>query len=90
MVGHGHFLINGRRVTIASLQVKPGDVIRLRDSDETRALVQANLEIAAGRTPPQWLRLDAETLEATVEASPSREDVSIQINEQLIVEFCSR
>jgi len=90
LVSHGHLLLNGVKVTTASIEVKPGDVLTLRDRDATRITIKANLETAAGRTPPQWLRLDPETLEATVVAMPTREDVSIQINEQLIVEFCSR
>ena len=60
------------------------------DRDGTKSLVRASLEQAAGRTPPQWLSLNEESLEATVAALPTREDVSIQIDEQLIVEFCSR
>ena len=64
--------------------------ITIRGRDATKAIVQGNLELASGRTPPQWLKLDPTTFEATVEALPTREDVSIQINEQLIVEFCSR
>lgn len=90
LVGHGHILVNGKRVTVPSIQVRPADKIALRPRDATKALVQGFLEQASGRTPPQWLKFDPETFEATVEALPTREDVSIQINEQLIVEFCSR
>jgi len=90
MVGHGHIILNGKRVTIPSATAKPGDVIKLRDREPTKQLVRANLLLASGRTPPQWLSLNEETLEATVAALPTREDVSIQVDEQLIVEFCSR
>ncbi|HOI54043.1 MAG TPA: 30S ribosomal protein S4 [Phycisphaerae bacterium] len=90
MVCHGHFLLNGKRVTISSITVKSGDVIKLRDREATKKLVEANRQLSSGRTPPQWLTLDEATLEATVAALPTREDVSIQIDEQLIVEFCSR
>jgi small subunit ribosomal protein S4 len=90
IVDHGHIFLNAKRVTIPSMLVKPGDVLRVRDRDKSKKLIQANLEAAAKRTPPQWLKLDAGQLEATVVALPTREDVSIQINEQLIVEFCSR
>lgn len=90
IVGHGHVMVNGKRVTVPSLNVRPGDVIKVRDRDASKSLIQANLDMASGRTPPQWLQLNAEALEATVQAMPTREDVSIQINEQLIVEFCSR
>ena len=90
LVSHGHVLLNGKRVTVASISVRAGDVVTARDRDATKSMIQANLEAAAGRTPPQWLKLDVETFEATVQAMPTRDDVSIQINEQLIVEFCSR
>jgi small subunit ribosomal protein S4 len=90
MVSHGHFLLNGKRVTIASITVRSGDMIKLRDREATKKLVEANRQLAAGRTPPQWLALDEATFEATVAALPTRDDVSIQIDEQLIVEFCSR
>lgn len=90
LVSHGHILLNGKRITIASIRVRPGDKVTIRDRDATKAIIQANLELASGRTPPQWLKLDLDTLEAAIEALPTREDVSIQINEQLIVEFCSR
>ena len=90
LVGHGHIILNGKRVTVPSIQVRPADRITLRPRDTTKAVVQGYLALASGRTPPQWLKLDPDSFEATVEALPTREDVSIQINEQLIVEFCSR
>ena len=90
LVGHGHIVLNGKRVTMPSMLVRPGDVVEARDRDAARKMIQANLETASGREPPQWLKLDAESFQAAVEAMPTREDVSIQINEQLIVEFCSR
>ena len=90
LVGHGHIMVNGRRVTVPSILVKAGDAIKVGDRDSSRKLVQSNMEAAAGRTPPQWLNLNTDALDATVMALPTREDVSIQINEQLIVEFCSR
>lgn len=90
LVGHGHVMLNGRRITVPSVLVKNGDVIKVRDRDSSRKLVQSYMEAAAGRTPPQWLNLNTDALEATVAALPTRDDVSIQINEQLIVEFCSR
>ena len=90
LVGHGHIILNGTRVTVPSILVRAGDVLRARDRDGTKSLIRVNLETASGRTLPQWLKLDPESLEAGIEAMPTREDVSIQINEQLIVEFCSR
>jgi small subunit ribosomal protein S4 len=90
MVSHGHIMLNGKRVTVPSITLKPGDNLKLRERDMTRKLVQANLASSSGRTPPQWLTFDADKLEATVASLPTRQDVSIQIDEQLIVEFCSR
>ncbi len=90
LVSHGHFMYNGKRVTVPSITLKPGDILKPRDRDATKKLLQLNLSAASGRTPPQWLSLDADSLQATVASLPTREDVSIQIDEQLIVEFCSR
>lgn len=90
IVNHGHVIVNGKRVTVPSIQVRAGDRITIRDREEGKQLVQGNLQIAEGREPPQWLKLDEESLAAEVVAMPTREDVSIQIDEQLIVEFCSR
>ena len=90
LVSHGHVLLNGRRANIPSLKVKPGDVIEIRERKASRGLVQAWLTEEEGRVVPQWLSADPEHFRGEVKSLPAREDVSLQLNEQLIVEFCSR
>lgn len=90
LVNHGHVLVNGRRAGVPSLKVKAGDVIQVRDTKRSRDLVQGWLAEEEGRIVPAWLEADAANLRGDVKALPAREDVSIQVNEQLIVEFCSR
>jgi small subunit ribosomal protein S4 len=90
LVNHGHILLNGRTADIPSLKVKPGDVLQIRDRKSSRDLVQQWLTEEEGRVVPQWLSADPANFCGEVKALPAREDVSIQLNEQLIVEFCSR
>jgi len=77
-------------VTIPSIKVKPGDVIAARNRQSSRDLIQAWLTEEEGRVVPLWLSCDPSQLRGEVKALPAREDVSLQLNEQLIVEFCSR
>ena len=90
MVMHGHILVNGKRVDIPSFQTKIGHDIevsaRIREND----FVKSSLETAAGRGVPKWLTLDASAFKGAVIAVPGREDVPLDINEQLIVELYSK
>jgi len=90
IVNHGHVLVNGKVADIPSLKVKAGDVLEIRDRKRSRDLVQQWLTEEEGRVVPQWLSVDPANFRGEVKAMPAREDVSIQLNEQLIVEFCSR
>jgi small subunit ribosomal protein S4 len=90
LVNHGHVLVNDRVADIPSQKVKPGDVLQIRDHKASRDLVQQWLTEEEGRVVPQWLSADPANFRGEVKALPAREDVSIQVNEQLIVEFCSR
>lgn len=90
MVSHGHVHVNGRRVNIPSYQVNVGDVIGVKDADRTRKLVRENLEIAAGWGLQNWLIRDENALTGTVVGLPTREDVDIPVEENLIIELCSR
>lgn len=89
-VSHGHILLNDKMTTIPSLKVAEGDVITVRDHKASRDLIAAHVAQEEGRMVPQWLQADPTNLRGEVRTLPAREDVSIQINEQLIVEFCSR
>ncbi|MCD6365103.1 MAG: 30S ribosomal protein S4 [Planctomycetes bacterium] len=90
VVTHGHIYVNGRRVGVASYLVRPGDVITVKDSDRSRNLVRASIEELGEPNVQNWLQLDLTKLRAEVIALPTREDVMIPVEEQLIVELCSQ
>jgi len=90
LIGHGHIHVNGRRVDRPGFLVSQGDRIAVKACDRSRKLVRAYLEQAAVGPSQPWLQVDAEKLEAAVVALPTREDVQIPVEEQLIVEMCSR
>ena len=90
LVTHGHIRVNGKKVDIASYQVKVGDVITLRDKTRDIELFKTLREQGVSRTIPKWLELDAETLTGKVVALPQRDDIDLTIEEHLIVEFYSR
>jgi small subunit ribosomal protein S4 len=92
-VVHGHFHVNGRKVDRPSYQVQVGDKITVRSREKSEKHVRAQMGLLEGvSNPPQqaWLQVDTSKLEATVVALPGRDDVLIPVEEQLIVEFCSR
>jgi small subunit ribosomal protein S4 len=90
MVSHGHIYVNGRRVNIPSCQVNVGDAIAVKPSEKSQKLVRANLEELGEPRLQNWLKLDMSQLVGEIVALPSREDVMIPVEENLIVEFCSR
>ena len=90
LVRHSHFFVNGKRVNIPSYPIKPGDAIQLRDKSKNISGISEALESVARRGIPQWLELDKANLRGTVKSLPSREDVTMPIEEQLIVELYSK
>ncbi len=90
LVNHGHFLVNGHKVDIPSYQVRRGDVIELREKSRKNAIIQGNLDTAQGRGIPRWLELDAQNFKGTVVDLPKREDITMPIQENLIVELYSK
>ena len=90
LVLHGHFLINGRKVNIPSFQVKPGMIISLKEKSRSLGKFRSVIEANAFRQPPGWLEYDPNALVAKVTAVPSRDDIDMPIEEQLIVEHYSR
>jgi len=89
-VNHGHIRVNGRKVDIASYNVRPGDEIDVRNAPASRQMATRNLEENRIRTVPGWLSLNAEQFKAGVVRLPKRDEMDQTINEQLIVEFYSR
>ena len=90
MINHGHTLVNGKKVTISSYEVKPGDVMSIKESFAGNTHLQQNLSISRSRGVPVWLELDPEKPQAKVLALPSREDLTMPIQENLIVELYSK
>ncbi|MBQ6332146.1 MAG: 30S ribosomal protein S4 [Clostridia bacterium] len=90
VVTHGHVYVNGKKVDIASYQVKVGDEITIREKSREIPFFKTLREEGAKRTIPQWLELDAENLKGRVVALPKREDIDLTIEEHNIVEFYSR
>jgi small subunit ribosomal protein S4 len=90
LVHHGHFLLNGRKATIPSMTVKAGSRVTLRESSRGIARIVGALDTLEGRSLPQWLEIDKERFEGVVKQNPTREDVTLPIEEQLIVELYSR
>jgi len=90
LVRHGHFRVNGRKVTIPSYELKAGDVVDVRERSRKVVRISEALEAVERRGVPGWLELDKAGFKGTVKASPSREDVTMPIQEQLIVELYSK
>ncbi len=87
---HRHFTVNGRTVNIPSYLVKPGDVIELKEKSRKIARILDSLEAVARRGVPQWLDLEKEKFRGTVKSLPVRSDLTMPIQEQLVVELYSR
>jgi len=91
LVRHGHLTVNGRKVNIPSFEVRPNDVIEVRQSSKNNPMILAARDATAHAPSPNWLEVDREGLKAKVLAQPKREElVQIQLNEQLIVELYSK
>jgi small subunit ribosomal protein S4 len=89
-IRHNHFQLNGRKINIPSCQVKPGDVLTLKEKSRKNALITENLEGVARRGVPSWLELDKGNFQGTVKAMPNRDEITMPIHEQLIVELYSK
>lgn len=89
-VRHNHFLVNGRRVNIPSFQVKIGDVIQIREKSVKIQAIDDALSAVVRRGIPQWLELDKENMKGIVKNFPVREDLTMPMQEQLIVELYSK
>ena len=90
LVLHGHFTLNGKKVTIPSLSVKVGDVVAGKESSRDSAKIKGLMEGMASRLSPKWLEVNKENAVAKVVALPAREDIDFDFNEQLIVELYSK
>lgn len=90
MIAHGHVFVNGRRVDIPSYLVRPGDSIDVRGKEKVKKKAAEAVDLNKGQSLPSWLEANPAELKGKVVQLPKREDVPHPINEQLIVELCSR
>ena len=90
LVLHAHFTLNGKKVNVPSILVKPGDVIAVKESSRDSEKIKALAEGLAGQVVPKWLSVNAQDLSAKVLNMPAREDIDFPFNEQLIVELYSK
>jgi small subunit ribosomal protein S4 len=89
-VTHGHIVVNGRKVDIPSYRCSTGDTIEVANRAHSRQLAVNNIEVTRFRNTPQWLDFNATLMKGIVNRIPEREEITGDINEQLIVEFYSR
>jgi len=90
LIRHGHFTVNGTKVNIPSSILKPGDVVQPREKSTKIGKIKESVETAKQRGVPAWLEIDAEKFEGKVVALPKRDEITMPMNEQLIVELYSR
>jgi small subunit ribosomal protein S4 len=89
MVAHGHFQVNGRKVTVPSFLAKVGDVVELRPTSKMGPRVDDNANAGRGQIP-QWLEVDVNAKRGVIRSLPLREDIQLPVSEQLIVELYSK
>ena len=90
LVLHGHFTLNGKKVTIPSIIVKVGDVIAVKEASRSSAKIKGLIEALESKTAPKWIELDAQNAVAKIAQLPARDDIDFEFEEQLIVELYSK
>jgi small subunit ribosomal protein S4 len=90
LVNHGHYRINGRKVNRPSFLVKEGDVIEVKERSRSIVPIVSALDAVEGRGIPAWLDLDKANFRATVRGLPTKDDIALPVNEQLVVDLYSR
>lgn len=90
LISHNHFLVNGKRVNVASYIVKKGDVVEVAQNSREINKVLAGIQAVARRTIPSWLEADHGAFKGTVKDVPARDEISIPVEESMIVEYYSR
>ena len=90
LVRHGHFTVNGRKVDIPSYQVRQGDVVAVKASSGQNVTIAHAMEEVKGRGIPEWLSFDAGSLSGRVASLPTRQQINLPFQEQLIVELYSK
>lgn len=90
LVRHNHFLVNNRKVNIPSYQVSPGDVVEIREKSRTVQQILDSMETVVRRGIPSWIEIEKDKFRGVLKVLPNREDLTMPIQEQLIVELYSK
>ena len=90
LVNHGHFLVNGKKTDVPAYHVKVGDVIEVRQRSREVASIVAALDAVEARGIPAWLELDRAAFQGAVKAVPTKDEIALPVNEQMVVELYSR
>ena len=90
LVNHGHFTVNGKKVNIPSYLVKEGDVIEVKESSRSKDVFKGAMELAKNNGTAEWLEIDPDNFKGVVKRIPSREEMPMDIQENLIIEFYSK
>jgi small subunit ribosomal protein S4 len=90
LINHGHFMVNGRKVDIASYLTKPGMVIEVKEKSKKLRSIEDSMSAVGRRPVPAWLEVEVENCKGTIKGVPTREELPPTIREQLIVEFYSK
>jgi small subunit ribosomal protein S4 len=90
LVNHGHFLVNGRRTNVPSMQIKPGDEIEIREGSRNKILIKDLFAVAEERSVPEWVIRDVKKMTGGIKRLPERSEIDANLNEQLIVGYYSR
>jgi small subunit ribosomal protein S4 len=90
LVGHGHFTVNGKKMNIPSYALGQGDTVALSPNKMKKVPIKNAIENIQGKTMPDWLSFDSDSKKGIIQALPTREHITMPIEEQLIVELYSR
>ena len=90
MVGHGHVLVNGKKVDISSYALQVNDTVEIKNSSVSRQMATKNMEISTSRRVPEWLHLDKDFFKGVIMRVPTKEEIQPIGSEQMVVEFYSR
>jgi small subunit ribosomal protein S4 len=90
LINHGHILLNGRKTDVPAALIKVHDVVEVRERSRGLIPIQSALEAADGRGMPVWLELDRTALKGTVRNLPTKDEIALPVNEQMVVELYSR
>ena len=90
LVSHGHFMVNDRRTDVPSMQIRPGDVIEVREGSRKKVIIKELMALAEERPAPDWIKRDVKKMSGGIDRLPERTEIDANLNEQLIVEYYSR